>query len=316
MSAPTAPTALITGSAGFIGRHMAAELSRRDYQVARLDLATGNDLRDYVRGGPSTFWPHYDLVVHCAYHVGGRAAIDGEPRLLARNLELDAALFEWAARVRPGRVLYFSSSAAYPTYFQRDHDSAPLREDDIQLGPTVYGAPDARYGWAKLTGEHLAGAARAAGVPVTVVRPFSGYGADQDPNYPFRAILDRARARMDPLPVWGPGTQVRDWIHVDDLVAAALAVAQDGTEQPVNLCTGVGWSMLDLARICADQVGYHPTLAPQPDRPVGVAHRVGDPTLMRQFWRPQVSLHDGVARALAQLDGAGPTARTGEAGRA
>ena len=75
--------ALVTGSAGFIGRHMFTELWARGYTTDRCDLASGNDCVEYFR----CYDEVYDLVVHCAYHVGGRAAIDGEPRLLARNLE-------------------------------------------------------------------------------------------------------------------------------------------------------------------------------------------------------------------------------------
>ena len=286
--------ALVTGSAGFIGRHMARELQRRGYNVLGSDLATGSDCRDLFRSSAERF----DLVVHCAYHVGGRAAIDGEPRLLARNVELDAQLFDWAVRTGQGQVLYFSSSAAYPVDLQHP-GAGPLSEDDIRLVAATFGAPDARYGWAKLTGEQLARAARESGQMVTVVRPFSGYGEDQDHTYPFRAIVERARRREDPFVVWGPGTQVRDWIHVDDVIGGALAVAESGTDEPVNLCTGVGLSMLDLAALCCEQVGYTPTLQPLPDKPTGVAHRVGDPTRFHQYWKPAVGVADGVARALA-----------------
>jgi len=275
---------------------MCAELCARGYRVTGMDLATGWDCRGPLRHGTRS----YDLVVHCAFHVGGRAAIDGEPRLLARNLELDALMFEWAARVGVGRVLYFSSSAAYPVWLQSMTPTRRLHEDDIRLGDGLVGGPDARYGVAKRTGEHLARAARESGVPVTVVRPFSGYGEDQaEDEYPFRAIVERARRREDPFTIWGPGTQVRDWIHVDDCIAGALAVAESGTDEPVNLCTGIGTSMLDLAALCCEQVGYRPTFAPQPDKPTGVAYRVGDPGRFHQFYKPQVSLAEGVQRALS-----------------
>lgn len=283
---------LVTGCDGFIGRHMWRELAWRGHAVDACDLRNGRDAL-------SLFESHadrYDLVVHCAYHVGGRAAIDGEPRLLARNLHLDAALFDWAARTRQGRVLYFSSAAAYPVDLQAG--LRVLREDDIHLGRP--NTPDARYGWAKLTGEHLAAAARETGVPVTVVRPFSGYGEDQDDSYPFRAFVERARRREDPFVVWGPGTQVRDWVHVDDVVHAALAVAEAGTTDPVNLCTGIGTSMFDLARMVCAGAGYHPIVTPQPDRPTGVAYRVGDPGRMSRYWTAKVALDEGIRRALGR----------------
>jgi nucleoside-diphosphate-sugar epimerase len=287
--------ALVTGSAGFIGRHMARELARRGYAVEGWDLKTGLDCVPLFRTNRRA----YDLVVHCAFHVGGRAAIDGEPRLLARNLQIDAGLFDWAVRTGQGRVLYFSSSAAYPVGLQDGAYDCAMVEHAIDLDDAD--GPDARYGWAKLTGEHLAAAARESGLAVTVVRPFSGYGTDQDMDYPFPSFIARARARVDPFPIWGPGTQVRDWIHVDDVIAGALAVAESGTAEPVNLCTGRGTSMLNLALLCTTQVGYSPRFALQPDRPTGVAHRVGDPTLFHQHWVPRVSLEEGVARALTAV---------------
>ncbi|MBV9920288.1 MAG: NAD-dependent epimerase/dehydratase family protein [Pseudonocardia sp.] len=298
--------ALVTGSAGFVGRHMVAELESRGYLVQTCDLryeVGPMDCLDLFRKSDT----RYDLVVHCAFHVGGRAAIDGEPSLLAKNLQIDSAMFDWARRTKPGRVLYFSSSAAYPIDLQAlgaANTRYRLQESDVlhaAFEDCPIGEPDARYGWAKFTGELMAKAARESGVAVSVVRPFSGYGEDQDQTYPFRAIVERARAKEDPFVVWGPGTQVRDWVHIDDVVEGALAVVESGTDEPVNLCTGVGTSMLELAKLCCERVGYSPEFAPQPDKPTGVLYRVGDPTRFHRWTglTPKVSLEEGVDRALA-----------------
>lgn len=310
--------ALVTGGAGFVGRHAVAELQRRGWDIRSFDLEpmeVGIDLR-----GPAHLHvtmdalnafrvetDRYDLVVHAAASSPHRAAIDGEPQHFARNLQLDAAMFDWAVRTGQGRVLYLSSSAAYPIRLQTqewlDHyGPRPMGEHLINLtqwGKTGDWSPDAVYGWTKLTGEMLAASARKAGLPVTVVRPFSGYGADQSENFPFRAIIERARRREDPFVIWGGGNQVRDWIHIDDVVAGMLAVAESGTEDPVNLCTGTGWSMAELAHIACDQVGHKPTFEYLADRPAGVAYRVGDPVRFHQYYKPTVSLPEGVARALA-----------------
>ncbi|WP_030248295.1 NAD-dependent epimerase/dehydratase family protein [Streptomyces sp. NRRL S-455] len=296
------PRALVTGDRGFLGRHFKAELRRRGYEVHGLDVkaSPAQDCRLFFReclskGSVPGLW---DLVVHCAAVVGGRATIDGDPLATAESLSIDAEMFRWAAVARPGRVLYFSSSAAYPVAYQTGTwRGETLREDDLWLSRTV-GMPDQVYGWTKVTGELLAARLRDSGVPVTVVRPFSGYGEDQDDTYPFRAILGRVLRREDPLEVWGTGEQVRDWIHVDDLVAGALAVAESGTEDPVNLCTGRATSFLDLARMMADVAEYSPEIKPLADKPAGVAYRVGDPARMRRFYEPKVDLMDGILRAL------------------
>lgn len=285
--------ALVTGSAGFVGRHVHAELSRRGYAVAGIDLTDGNDAVDFFRLPKST---RFDLVVHAAASAPHRAAIDGEHQHMARNLQLDAAMFEWAVRTGQGRVLYLSSSAAYPIARQTGPGWGRLFEDDIDLDEAR--EPDAVYGWTKLTGERMAAEARKAGLPVTVVRPFSGYGEDQTENFPFRALVERARRREDPFVIWGSGDQVRDWMHIDDMVKAALMVAQSGTTDPVNLCTGTGWSMAELAHLACDEVGYQPRFEYLTDKPAGVAYRVGDPDRMLEFYEPKIDLPEGIRRAL------------------
>ena len=299
MGWPAVKTALVTGSAGFIGRHIAAALLDAGYSVMGWDIANGADARDYFRTSDGS---GCDVVVHCAAVVGGRAKIDGSPLDLAVNLELDAALFQWAARTRtrPGRVVYISSSAVYPVMLQTWDDARPLRESAVTLDEPIVGVPDQLYGWSKLTGEVLAGHARDAGVPVTVVRPFSGYGEDQSADYPFAAFAARARNREDPFVIWGSGDQVRDWIHVDDIAAAILAAVDGGIDGPVNLGTGRPTSMRELARMFCAAAGYQPDFKVLPDRPSGVAYRVADITRMSEFYQPAVSLEDGVARAIKE----------------
>jgi nucleoside-diphosphate-sugar epimerase len=319
--------ALVTGDRGFLGRHFRAELEARGWDVHGCDNDDAGpevtDCRNLFQYW-DTAWmapgaPHIDLVVHCAAVVGGRATIDGSPLETAVNLELDAAMFRWAARAKPGRVLYISSSAAYPVENQTEsaarfrlHSIDPyglrLSESDL-LAPYGSGhpsgtrpvhTPDQVYGWSKVMGEVLAARLREAGVPVTVVRPFSGYGHDQSPDYPFRAFLDRAVRREDPFRLWC-GDCTRDFIHVDDLVKGALAVVESGTERPVNLATGRGTSFLELAAMVCDAVGYAPEIIPDPAAPAGVAYRVGDPEWLHQIYVPAVDLELGIRRSLDQM---------------
>lgn len=299
-------TALVTGSAGFVGRHMVAELERRGWQVSGVDIADGVDALEVFQGDTSVF----DLVVHAAARAPHRAAIDGRPATMAYNLMLDAAMFDWAVRTGQRRVLYPSSSAVYPVGMQSGRVPYRLQEQDVDpdapvtaelleaMGRAAPLRPDAGYGWTKLTGEQMAAAAAAAGLAVHIVRPFSGYGEDQGADWPFGAFVGRARRREDPFRVWGSGEQVRDWIHISDVAAGALAVVDADERRPVNLCTGVGTSMRDLVALICQAAGYRPDFATVPDAPAGVAYRVGDPARMLQHYQPRVSLAEGVARAM------------------
>ena len=286
---------VVTGAAGFLGRHMAAACEARGDRVHRVDVTTGRDALDMFRYGNTV----YDLVIHCAAVAPHRTAIDGKALAVgAGNLELDAAMFRWAARTGPGRVVYFSSSAAYPVDLQQDipERPRPLREDDIDLNDLEQ--PDAIYGHVKITGERLAQAYRDQGGKVTVVRPFSGYGEDQSSDFPFGAFRDRAHRRDDPFVIWGNGSQVRDWVHVDDVVGAVLAAADTGHDGPRNICTGIGTSMVELAAMFAAEAGYDPWFQFMGDKPAGVAYRVGDPTRLHELYVPRVTLAEGVERAL------------------
>jgi nucleoside-diphosphate-sugar epimerase len=291
---------LVTGAAGFIGSHLVRALEARGDDVAGLDIVDGPqfDALDFFR----TDGTRYDLAIHCAAVIGGRQGIDGSPLAVATNLALDSWYFNWLVRTGTPRAVYFSSSACYPVDLQNDYATArELREDDIRLDAYNIGRPDAVYGLAKLVGEQLAEYARAAGVDVLVCRPFSGFGEDQSPDYPFSAIIDRARRREDPFDIWGDGRQVRDWIHMDDVIGAILAALDAGEQGPLNIGSGIGTSLNDLAASIVAQVGggYRPAFRHLEDKPAGVAYRVADPTRMLALYKPRVSLQEGIARALA-----------------
>jgi nucleoside-diphosphate-sugar epimerase len=315
---------LITGCSGFVGRHFWRTLFEQGHELFGVDITApidgGHkarprqirmDARDFFRQNDD----YFDLVIHLAAVVGGRATIEGAPLKVAVDLSIDAELLQWALRTRPGRIVYYSSSAAYPVGLQQKtemrgvpdgagpvrlahyENTRRLRESDLAFD--LIGPPDLTYGWAKLTGEMLARHAEAEGLRVNVFRPFSGYGEDQALSYPFPAFIQRAAQRDDPFEVWGSGMQVRDWIHIDDVVAATLAAVEQDVPGPVNLCTGRPTSFLALADLVTTAAGYQPEIRTLPDAPTGVHYRVGDPTKMHTFYRPRVDLEEGIQRALA-----------------
>lgn len=282
---------VITGDKGFVGRYFTKALQGHD--LTCVDVRDGIDARDFFRRNDD----HFDLCIHLAAVVGGRQTIEGSPLSLAVDLSIDAEMAGWAMRTMPGHILYFSSSAAYPVRLQTLELKRRLSENDIDLKDIRL--PDYTYGWAKLTGEMLCDYLRREGLTVTILRPFSGYGEDQSLDYPFASFIDRAVRKADPFLIWGSSQTTRDWIHIDDIVAASLMLAQERMSININLCTGRPTSFLELCNIVTEKARYKPVIEVDGIAPMGVGYRVGDPTLLHSLgFSPKISLETGVSRAL------------------
>jgi nucleoside-diphosphate-sugar epimerase len=329
--------ALVTGGCGFVGRNLTRRLLKEGYSLWIVDdcsigrhcdewlpgagrrrevaehvyeyddgrvIFVHGDARDFFSGRiglGSLREPDFGDVFHFAAIVGGRLVIDGNPMAVALDLALDALCFNWAVRRRPERLLYASSSAAYPVDLQGKDGAVALKESDIQFGGRL-GQPDMTYGWSKLTGEYLARIAHQHyGLHTACVRPFSGYGEEQDLTYPVPSIALRAAKRESPITVWGSGLQGRDFVHIEDCVEAMLRIlarVQDGSA--VNIGSGKLINFREVARLFVKLEGYDAEVKPIEDKPVGVHSRYADISHMRRVldWTPAISVEEGFGRVL------------------
>jgi nucleoside-diphosphate-sugar epimerase len=317
---------LITGAAGFVGRHFTRRFLELGDEVHAVDaivprtgginpadgwplfeprdfasfVFTREDCREYFQRVADD---DFDYCLHLAAVVGGRQMIESDPLAVAEDLAIDSACWRWAVRCRPRKTVCFSSSAAYPIRFQQRDGYRLLHEDLIDFSGDI-GLPDLTYGWAKLTSEYLARLAwERHGLPSVVYRPFSGYGEDQDDAYPFPSICKRALANRgaETLTVWGTGDQMRDFIHIDDCVEGVL-LTMDRIDDAaaLNLSTGIYTSFKELARLAADACGYQPLIAGQTDQPAGVFARAGDTAKQSALgFTPRIDLRTGIERAIA-----------------
>jgi nucleoside-diphosphate-sugar epimerase len=285
---------LITGHLGFVGKSFLKYFNNK-HEIIGIDLKEGNDCRDFFKHSTEKF----DLIIHLAAIVGGRETIENEPLSVATDLSIDSEFFNWVIKTKQSRVVYFSSSAAYPTYFQHPELKHRLIESDINLDDIRL--PDYTYGWAKLTGEYLAKFVKEQGTKVYVFRPFSGYGIDQDLTYPFPSFIDRIKRKVSQFEIWGDGTQVRDFIHMDDIVDAVMTVVDNDIQADAfNLGSGIATSFNDLAETMFQISGWRPEngILHLIHKPIGVSYRVCNPDLMYSFYKPQYTLEERIEQYL------------------
>lgn len=279
---------LITGHQGFVGKYFVEKY--KDHEVLGIDIKEGNDCRDFFKKSNEKF----DLVIHLAAIVGGRATIEGNPLAVATDLSIDSEMCQWALNTKPNRIIYFSSSAAYPINLQKT--PYKLKESDINLNNIMN--PDMTYGWAKLTGEYCLQFLENEGIKVNIFRPFSGYGSDQDLDYPFPSFINRAKNKKEPFEIWGDGSQVRDFIHIRDIIDAVDQAIKDDISGPVNLGLSRPTSFNELQKIVCEIAGYDPAVKHIINAPKGVDYRCCDNNRMLDFYKPKISLEEGIEMAL------------------
>lgn len=320
---------LLTGGAGFVGRHFV----KRFLDVGDIVHCVDNIVP--LTGGidPSTGWPlfnphdysnfhfynedcrdyfnrvadtDFDYVFHLAAMVGGREMIENNPLAVAEDLSIDAQYWKWAKKTRPAKTICFSSSAAYPVKLQKKEFHVLLKEDVISFDEDI-GMPDMSYGWAKLTHEYLARLAfEKHQIKSVTYRPFSGYGEDQDAAYPFPSICKRVieNRGANVLTVWGTGDQMRDFIHIEDCVDGVLKTmdrVDDG--DAFNLSTGILTSFKQFASTAARICGYNPEVVGLSTKPEGVFARGGDTEKQAKYgFRYSTSFEEGIARALKYFE--------------
>lgn len=284
--------ALVTGHAGFVGGYFCELLRNNGYELTGVDIKQGIDVRDWLKHHEE----YYDVVVHLAAIVGGRQTIENEPLSVGIDLSIDAEFFGWVLKNKPGHTIYFSSSAAYPIEYQYMNSGIQLKESMIDLENIK--SPDFTYGWSKLTGEYLAKFVISEYKNITIFRPFSGYGTDQDLDYPFPSFVKRGLEYNNPFNIWGTGEQIRDFVHIKDIVDMCWKCIDQKIFGTYNIGSGIPTSFNQLCKMVCDIQGYSPEIRHLSSKPTGVMHRVADINNMLKIYKPKITLEQGIELAL------------------
>ncbi len=303
----TGKRVLVTGGAGFIGTHFVEALLEagahvrvpihqrpmivRDARVEQMgaDLTDAADCLRVCTG--------MDYVVHAAGAVAAAGVTAGNPmNAITTNLVLTARVLEgaWSAGVQ--RFLVFGSSTGYPV---TEH---PVREDEMWSGPThpsYFG-----YGWMRRYLERISEfAASKSGMGIALVRPTAVYGRwdefDPKTSHVIPALIRRAVAGENPFEVWGTGNEVRDFLHVTDLVRGSLLLlAHHAVCDPVNIGYGKTVRIREVVDAILQAAGHGKAkVVFDATKPTAIPVRTVDTSKARELlgFEPSISLEDGLA---------------------
>ena len=311
---------LITGGASFIGSHLVELLLKAGAHLTVLDDLSSGKLENlgsmakdvnFVQGDVRSqdkveaAAAGCEVMFHLANAHGGRGYIDTHPVECVNNLICDHAAFAAAAAVGCGRIIYAGSACAYPVSLQTDATATNLLEES-EAGFEVQGRafPDGEYGWAKLMGElQLRAFHRQFGIDTVACRIFTAYGPRENESHAVIALVAKALARMDPYPIWGDGSQTRNFTYVKDTVTGmALAGARLNGCQAINIGTDEHISIDELIEEIFGILSWHPSeIKREIDMPVGVMRRAASLKKCRSEldWTPSWNLHDGLKETIS-----------------
>src|SRR5947209_3402568 len=286
---------LVTGGAGFIGSHFAERLLAMGDEVVVLDKLTyaGNEANvphgaEFHRGDVGVREDieaagRFDAIVNFAAETHVDRSILG-PHDFARTDVLGALVLAEVARDRGIRLVQVSTDEVYGDVTGPVDEEAPPR-------------PSSPYSASKAGGDlQVLAAVRTFGVVACITRGSNTYGPRQFPEKLVPLFITNALER-EPMPLYGDGRQVRDWLHVDDHCAAIELVLRQGEAGEIyNVGAGEEHENVELTRLIVDHLGVEPSLVRNVDDRAGHDRRYSlDAARIRSLgWEPRREWTDGV----------------------
>lgn len=312
---------LVTGGAGFIGSAVVRQAVRAGHQIVNLDALTYAACLENVAGvsdSPLYTFEHVDIrdadvlqrvfakhkpdaVMHLAAESHVDRSIDGPAVFVETNINgtynmLEAARSFWSDQGKPDRFRFHHIST--------DEVYGTLGAEGLFTEDTVY-APTSPYSASKAASDHLVRAWHETyGLPVVITNCSNNYGPYHFPEKLIPVVILRALAG-EPIPIYGDGQNIRDWLYVEDHADALLNVLSKGAAgRTYNIGGENEATNLDLVHmICKILDAKRPGTIPYAKQIAFVSDRPGhdlryaiDPTRIREElgWRPSVTLEQGL----------------------
>jgi GDP-L-fucose synthase len=240
-----------------------------------------------------------DAVVVAAAKVGGIGANSAYPvEFLSENVQIQSNLLDAAHAAKVRKVIFLGSSCIYPRLSRQ-----PILETNLldgQLEPT-----NSAYAIAKIAGVKLVEAyAHEYGKDWLSLMPTNLYGPGDNFNPHSGHVLPSLVSRMhhaklvgaEAITLWGTGTPLREFLHVDDLAAAVLhSLSLDRPGGLFNVGSGEEVSIAQLAQLVAKTIGFHGEIIWDPSKPDGTPRKLLDSNLfMATGWSPSIKLEAGI----------------------
>lgn len=258
---------LVTGGEGFIGKNLCEALRKQGHNVSIIDTKNPSNSMD-IRN--ITTLTNFDYIFHLAAISDITSCMTNPKKCLDVNVTGTGALLHSLFLSKfNGTFIFASSSAIY--------DCA-----------NVYAA-------SKRAGEALCRAYfNSFDVDTKIARFFNVYGVNQNPNY--GAVINNfilAKLNGKNAKIYGDGEQVRDFIHVDDVVTALISLMETGGSTPYDIGTGIATSINDLASMMDLEVDYENSRLGDPYKSVAKDIRR---TKLELEWEPKINLEEGIKR--------------------
>ncbi|NJE07965.1 SDR family oxidoreductase [Thermococcus sp. M39] len=293
---------VVTGGAGFIGSHIAEELSKDNEVVVIDNLYSGKvenvpenvkfiqaDIRDYE--SIADVISQADYVFHEAALVSVVESVE-KPILTEEINVLGTLNILRALSEGHGKLIFASSAAVYG-----DNQNLPLKEDEKPK-------PLSPYGVTKVSGEYYCKIFyELYGVPTVALRYFNVFGERQGYNQYAGVIsifINRA-LKNEPLIIFGDGKQTRDFIYVKDVVKANVLVAEKerANGEVFNVARGERTTILELAMKIIDATNSSSSIIFDKPRPGDIKHSQADISKIKKLgFKPDYSLEEGLLRTI------------------
>ena len=244
------------------------------------------------------------IVVDAAAKVGGIGANNAFPvEFLADNVRIQSNLMEAAHAADVEKFIFLGSSCIYP----RDC-AQPIKEEYLLTGPLE--ETNSAYAVAKIAGIELIKSFRKEyGRTWISLMPTNLYGPNDNfelrgshvlPAF-IRRFVEAADKKAPVETLWGTGSPMREFLHVDDLAQAVVKLGNSyNSSDHLNIGTGEDLTIKALAEMVAELAGFEGELAWDSTKPDGTPRKVLDVSKARSLgWAPEISLRDGIASTIA-----------------